>query len=130
MPAAAAITLADGQATPVNHTFNPRIFVGPGETVLINDEALTSAGQMKLTLGFSAASQARPTNRVKVRFSMPVEQTVNGVTSVAYTARFDGDIVLPEQMTLDQRKNMAAYVANALSNATIKGYTSALDPMY
>lgn len=130
MPSAASITLADGQATPVNHTFSPRISVGPGSTTLINDEALTSAGQMKLTLGFSAASAARTSNRVKIRFEMPTETTVNGVTSVAYTARFIGDVILPEQMTAVERANMAAYMKNALANAVVAGYTSTLDPMY
>jgi hypothetical protein len=130
MPSASTISLDDGQSTPVSHDFAPRVQVGPENILLINDEADTSAGQMKLQLGFSAASSKRPTNRVKVSFTYPVEQTVDGVVRVAYTARFNGEVVLPEEMTQAQRDDMAAFIGNALSHATVAGYVSDLDPMF
>lgn len=130
MPTASTIVLADGQATPVNHNFAPRAQVGPGNTTLVNDEASTSAGSMKLSLGFSSANSARKTNRVKISFVQPTEQTVDGVVRVAYAARFSIDIVMPEEMTLDERKDLGAFLKNALANSVVQGYITTLDPMY
>jgi hypothetical protein len=45
------------------------------------------------------ASSGRTTNRVKIQFHMPVEHTVDGVVKVAYTARFFGEFILPEELT-------------------------------
>lgn len=129
MPSAATITLADGQVTPVNHNFEP-ISVTPERSVLVNRESSTSAGQMQLIVGLSPAKSGRKTNRVNVRFNLPVEHTVDGIVKVAYVARLTCDVVLPEEMTQAQRDDMAAYVKNALSNAVVNGIISDLDPLY
>lgn len=129
MPSASSISLNDGQATPVSHSFDP-LSVTPRNTVLVNREAATSAGQMQLILGLNPASSQRPTNRVSVRFNMPTEHVVDGVTKVSHTARFSSDAVLPEQMTQAERDNFAAFVGNAITNAIVSGYSSDLDPMY
>lgn len=128
MPSASAIVLAD--STPANHTFTPRNKVGPELTILSNGESSTSAGAMNLQLGYDAAKPNRKTNRVSIRFNYPVEHTVDGVVRVAYTARFVGDIILPEEMTAAERGHLAAYIQNMFANSVIKGYVSTLDPMY
>lgn len=129
MPSASTITLADGQATPVTHDFVP-MSVTPGRTVLVNRESDTSAGQMQLIVGFDPAKVSRKTNRVSIRFNLPVEQTVDGVVKVAYVARFSADVVLPEEMTQAQRDDLAAYIKNALADSVVNGIISDLDPIY
>lgn len=131
MPSATTITLADGQATPVNHDFVP-VSVNPGQAVFVNRDSTTSAGQMELILQFDRAKSGRKTDRVKFRFNMPVEATdsTTGLTYVAHTARFSCDIILPDEMTTAERADMAAYVANACAHAVLNGYISDLDPVY
>jgi hypothetical protein len=76
------------------------------------------------------ASSGRTTNRVKIQFHMPVEHTVDGVVKVAYTARFFGEFILPEELTQAQRDDFAAYCKNALADTVLNGYLSDLDPAY
>lgn len=131
MPSASTLNINDGQATPVSHAFAPRSQVGPGNTVLVNDEASTSAGQWKISLGFSSANGSRKTDRVKIGMSMPIEATdADGITRVAYTPRFSCDVVLPEEMTQAERDDLAAFAANVIADTVINAYISDLDPMY
>jgi hypothetical protein len=129
MPSASTVSIYDGQATPVSHDFVP-LSVTPSRTVLVNRESDTSAGQMQLIVGLDPAKSGRKTNRVNIRFNFPVEHTVDEVVQVAYTARFSGDFVLPEEMTQAQLDDFAAYCKNALADAVINGYLSDLDPMW
>lgn len=129
MPSASTISIYDGQATPVAHDFEP-LTVTPSQAVLVCKESDTAAGQMQIIAGFSPASANRSTDRVNLRFNMPVEYTVDGVTAVLHTARFNGDFVLPELLSQADRDNFAAYVANAVANAVLNGYISDRDPIY
>lgn len=129
MPSASTISLNDGQATPVSHDFTPNQ-ISPNSSTFVDKDSTTSAGQKKLILTFSPASVSRQTTRVGVRFAMPIEQTVDGVTSVAYTARFNGDVVIPDQMTQAQRDDLAAFISNALAHTVVSGSISDLDPVY
>lgn len=129
MPSATTIALLDGAATPVSHDFEP-LSVTPQNTVLVNRESQTSAGQLQLIVGLRPANGSRKTNRVNVRFNYPVEHLVDGVYEVAYTARFSGDVVIPEQMTQAERDDLGAYIKNALADAVVNGVVTDLDPMY
>jgi hypothetical protein len=129
MPTASAIVLNDGQATPVAHTFQPNQ-ITPQLAVFTNRDSVTSAGQMTLELGFSPASSKRSTERLSVRFNLPIEATVDGVTAVAYTARFLSDIIIPDSMTASQRADLAAFISNAVSDAIVQGMVTDLDPVY
>lgn len=127
MATAANIVLAD--STPTNHTFVP-IVAGPGLT--IHEEqglAQTPSGNLQLTSSLDVANSKRPTDRIKFQLVYPVEQTVDGVTSVAYTARAFVEAAVPVQMTVLQRTHLAALVASAASNAVVKLYYNR-QPMY
>lgn len=129
MPSASNIVLADGQVTPVNHTFEPKRIAA--DTAVFSDrDAATSAGQKQLILGFSATSANRKTDRATMRISMPIEQVVDGVTVVAYTARISCDVVIPESMTQAQRDDLAAFFKNAAADAVVQGMITNLDPVY
>jgi hypothetical protein len=129
MPSATTIALYDGQGTPVSHDFEP-VSVTPANSLLVNRDADTSAGQMQLIVGLSPANGSRKTNRVNLRFNMPIEHTVDGVVRVAYTARAICEFVLPEEMTQANRDDFAAYIKNATADAVISGVISDLDPLY
>jgi hypothetical protein len=129
MPTASAISIDDGAATPVAHTFVP-VSITPKNSVFKDKDSVTSAGQKELVLGFSPSSASRGTTRATLRFNMPVEQVVDGVTVVAYTARFQSDIVIPETMTQAQRDDFGAFIKNAFSDAVVQGMIQDLDPVY
>jgi hypothetical protein len=129
MPSASSITLADGQATPVNHTFDP-LSVTPSQSLLVDKSSVTSGGMNQLIVGLDPSKSSRRTNRVSIRFNMPIEQTVSGVTEVAYTARFSADVILPDQMTQAERDDMGAFIKNALSDSVVNAIITDLDPLY
>lgn len=123
------LSINDGAATPVAHSFAPER-VTPDLSTFTERTAGSSAGYIRLGVGFSPAASNRPTNRIDINLDLPVLQTVNGVSTVAYVGRFKGYFVVPDQMTAAERANLHAYVANALANATVKGVVKDLDPMY
>lgn len=129
MPQASTIILADGQATPVNHNFVP-LSVSPKQAIFTDRSSVTSAGNNQLVLEFDPARAGRRTNHVRVRMSYPVEHVVDGVTKVAYTARFDGKVILPEELTSAQRDDVLAFIQNALAHTDVAGYVTSLEPVY
>jgi hypothetical protein len=123
------LSINDGAATPVAKSFAPER-VAPELSTFTERTAASSAGFLRLGVSYSAASSKRATNRVDISFDYPVLQSVNGVNSVAYTARFKGQFVIPDVMTAAERANLQAFVANAMSNAAVKAVVKDLDPMY
>ena len=124
-----ALTINDGAATPVAKTFSPER-VTPELTTFTERTASSSAGFARLGIGFSPASSKRATNRIDISLDLPVLQTVNGVSSVAYVGRFKGYFVVPDVMTASERANLAAYVANALDATSVRAVIKDLDPLY
>lgn len=124
-----SLSINNGAATPVAKSFAPER-VAPENTVFTERSAAVSAGFTRLAIRYSAASAKRASNRVDVDLDLPVLTTVNGVSTVAYTGRFKGYFVLPDQMTAAERADMHAFVANGLNNAVIKGVIKDLDPLY
>lgn len=129
MPIATTITLNDGQATPVAHDFDPRRR-DPEGSVFVNGDSATSAGAMSLVIGLSSASANRRTDKGTVRFAMPVEDTVDGITSVRGIARHRGENVLPDDLTTQERADFYAYVSNLYASAAVSALLKDLNPQY
>lgn len=123
------LTINNGAATPVAKTFSPER-VSPDLSTFVERTAGVAAGFTRLSLGFSPASSKRATNRVDVKLDFPVLSVVNGVSTVAYTARFNGSFVVPDVMTAAERADFAAFVANSLDNTQIRAVVKDLDPLY
>lgn len=124
-----ALTINDGAASPAAKTFSPER-VAPELSTFTERSASASAGYVRLGVAFSPASSKRATNRVDISLDLPVLQTVNGVSSVAYVGRFKGYFVVPDVMTSAERANLVAFVANALDNAQVRAVIKDLDPLY
>jgi len=124
-----ALTIDNGAATPVAKTFSPER-VAPELSTFTERSSASSAGFVRLGIQFSPASSKRATNRIDVSLDLPVLQTVNGVSSVAYVGRFKGYFVVPDVMTQAERWDLHAFAANALANTTVKAVVRDLDPMY
>jgi hypothetical protein len=127
MPTAANIVVND--SVPVAHTYEP-ISVLPERTRLVDKTSSTSAGFGVIQVGLSESRSNRPTNRVSLKFSVPTEQTVDSVTTVAYTARCNADFILPEQMTQVEREDFITMFGGIVIDPLVFNYIADLDPMY
>jgi hypothetical protein len=127
MPVPAIITIAN--ETPTNMDFRP---VRIGEMSTLIGTSVTNAGNPQVILGYSFASVNRKTDRIPVRFNLPREVTDvdTGTTSVADTARFVGEFIIPDTWTETERGHFHAYVDNLIGHATVKGYVKSRDPFY
>lgn len=123
------LSINNGAGTPVAKSFAPEQ-VAPGSSTFTERTATSSSGFIRLGVGFSPANSQRPTTRVDLSLDLPIQQTVNGITSTAYTGRFKGYFVIPDSMTAAERADLAAFVANALDNAQIRAVVKDLDPLY
>lgn len=125
----APVVVYDGKATPVAQTFHPER-VAPELSTFVERTSGVSAGYKRISIGFSPASTKRPTNRIDVSFDFPVLGTTNGVSTVAYVARFKGYFVIPDTMTAAERKDFFALGWNALNTSPLTGVVRDLDPLY
>lgn len=134
MPAFAAITINDGQASPGAHTFNPvsndnGIYVWQDQTGGVALGYLTITYQ-KSVPGPVKPGQASDASRVwrhKLTVAVPTMETLGtndaGLTpppTVACIHRGSMEFIQPERGTNSVRKDMTAYCANLLGHATIK----------
>lgn len=145
MPARANITINDGQATPVAHTFNP---AEDGDLDIFEDKSGGIAiGFPLITVRFRRPSQ--PTNgsasnanqrvyRVQVNVSVPTLESTSAATgtgippapTVAYVCRCNMEWMLPERSTLANRKDLRAYVYNLMANADFQKVVQDLEAFW
>lgn len=127
MTAMAALTLADGQATPVNHTFG---VVGKDQQGIAR-WADRSGG---VALGFPQISFVlkNPTSgsrnyRLSAKVVVPVLEQTSASTATgiqpaptkAYEMIGNIEMVLPERSTQAQRKDLLAYMKNFLASTAV-----------
>lgn len=129
MPQAAAIVLADGQATPVNVTFSPER-VSPDLSTFSDKSGGVAIGFKRLTLSTLFTNSKRKVNRSRLAVDLPVISVVNGVSVVAYTLRANVELILPDAATDANRKDLYAYLYNGLNHALVKPALRDLDPLY
>lgn len=125
MPAASSISIND--ATPTAHVFVP-VSVSPQLSLFRNvADAAISGSEEQIGLSLSRANANRATNKVKLTFAMPFEQTVDGQVIVRSTARFTGEWTLPDDMSATERGHFAALVKNSVAQADIEDYVTDLE---
>lgn len=123
MPAVADIVLADGATTPVNHTFNPT--KKDGNLLTYQDKVIgVAAGFPTLTLGNRLPTGKNGNYKTSARIRVPVLETAatssSGFTpgpTVAYSLNANVDVVIPERATLQERKDLHAYLKNLCAHA-------------
>lgn len=128
MPAATNISIND--ATPTAHVFVP---VGKsGNVVNYRNvaDATISAAEETLSLSLSRSNATRATDRVKITFSMPFEQTVDGEVTVRDVARFSGEFILPNTMTTTERADFQKIVSNGFDATDVAAHVTSLTPTW
>jgi hypothetical protein len=126
MAAIANIILADGQGSPVNHTFAP--VNQEGVSSLWND-AVTGvvAGFPLLRLKTNADSGESEVDKITFNIDVPILEALSAAASgftpgptVAYTLRFKAETIIPRRATQAQRDDIAAYAKNLMAHATVQ----------
>lgn len=119
----ADISLADGSATPVTHTFKTKTSSG---RVAVWEDRVTG-----IPVGYSKLSCETKDNdtvrRVKFSIAIPTLEAVAGANgqgftpaaTVAYVHRFNGEFLLPQRGVLQNRRDILAFVKNALANSVL-----------
>ena len=126
----AAITINDGQATPVATTFSVESEENGNVYTFAERSAGIALGFRRLTLSTKLAKGAVQNTRSRFDVTLPVLSVVNGVSQVAYTCRATVDVTLPVACTDANRKDLHAFVVNGLQHALVRGAIRDLDPVY
>jgi len=135
MGAVSTIAINDGATTPVERSFVPTrespegfVYLDKSSGVVVTYNKLVVATKLP-----NASSTGEKNFRVKLQVHTPIGEVLPAnpsLTRLAYTLRFSGEYVLPERSSEQERKHIAALVANAANHAMIKGLVTSLDGQY
>lgn len=134
MAAIAALTLADGAATPVNHTFSPVKVDSNGVAKWHDKSGGIALGYPIVTLSVREPTKGSRAFKVQGKVVLPVLEVTSPSTATgiqpaptkAYDVMCNVEIVLPERASLQERKDAFAYLKNFLANAV---FTSAVNDL-
>lgn len=127
----ANIILADGQATPVDHTFAPTQDAKNGNSIFLDRSGGIAAGYPTMVINlrepdpaFTVRKDASRLFKSDVRIIVPTLETISnnsaGYTpapSAAYACMGRLQMFMPERSTTQERKNLQAYMRNWLAHA-------------
>lgn len=147
MPALAALTINDGKATPVAHTFSPVRLDAKGVATFFDRSGGIAIGFPRLTFSLrepdgnvSAGSDSGKKRNYKSIFTIdvPTMESTSAATgtgiapapTVAYVHSSRTEFLLPERGTLAERKDLFAYHTNGINNATIASALQNLEAFY
>lgn len=144
MPAFAAMTINDGQGTPVAHTFNP---IKIESNVAVHQDQSGGVPIGFLNFNISLRSPVTPQGgqasinarvyRCVLSVDKPVLETLgtsgSGYTpppTVAYVCRGKAEFIFPERCVAQDRKDIRAYMYNALNLTYVKNVVEDLQAIY
>lgn len=145
MPQMVSQTLADAQATPVNHTFAPNGRDDKGTFWLLDRSQENAIGYWKMSIEFkepapasAGASSKDRSYRVRIGLHEPVMETIGNSTvsgvlpapTVAYVPRTFLEFVIPERSTLLDRQNLRKMAWLTLNLSQIASIVENLDRPY
>lgn len=128
MSTQANLVLADGQSTPVNHTFSAR---GADLNLAVWKDISggIGLGVPSITLSYKETDGTNGAWRCEARFVLPVMEVISGsdggytpVPKVAYKMFGKMEFIAPSRSTVQNRKDLKAYMANFLA-ATVASET-------
>lgn len=137
MPAFTALTINDGLATPVAHTFAQKTLIGTEATYVDRISGIT-VGYPSIVVNSMPPTKTSRLAKVRMKVVMPVLEVVNastynGITPAptkAYDLTFDAMFFLPERCTLAQRKDILAFAKNLLANALTTSLVETQETIY
>jgi hypothetical protein len=129
MPAIAALTVNDGATTPVAHTFNPVTTNGAGASWADRSPSI-AAGFRTISHEVAPPNGNRTVHRITMGFKNPTVVTVGTVDQVARYSSAQVILNIHPDSTLQERKDLLAYVANSLGIASVKLSVENIEPFY
>lgn len=129
MPAIAALSVNDGLASPVAHTFSPVSTTGAKATWADRSPTIP-AGFRTISHELLEPNGNRTVYRPVLGYMIPTVATVNGVDTVVRYNSAKVELNIHPESTLQDRKDLLAYVANSLGLATVKTSVENLEPFY
>lgn len=138
MSAISSITLADGQATPVSHTFAPLAITGTlAEWVDRASGIAIGYPTLSVNLRRPLKNEAR-VYKATVKIVAPVLEVTSPSTATgiqpaptkAFDLVFNGEFLLPERATKLQKADIIAYAKNLMANAVMKSLIEDLETVY
>nr|QDH91443.1 MAG: hypothetical protein H1Rhizo277660_000002 [Leviviridae sp.] len=127
MTAIAALALADGQSTPVSHTFSPVNIDQTGVAKWADRSSGIALGFPTVTFSMRQPTKASRVYRVTAKVNLPVLEQTSASTATgiqpaptkAYDLLCNMEFILPERSTLAQRNDLLAYVKNYLASTAV-----------
>lgn len=129
MPAIAALSINDGLASPVAHTFSPVTTTG-SKAKWADRSPSIPAGYRTISYELAEPSGNRTVNKLTWGFMSPTVATVDGSDTVVRYNSAQVILNLHPESTLQERKDILAYVANCLDLATMKSSVENIEPFY
>lgn len=138
MSAIAPLTLNDGAAVAVAHTFNPAPDVMSNLAKWVDRSGGIQLGYPMITFSLRQPTKASRANKISVKVVTPILEvtspsTASGIQpapTLAYNVMISTDIVLPERSTLQQRKDCFAYFKNFMAHAVMTAAVENGEPVY
>jgi hypothetical protein len=132
MAAATTVSINDGQATPVAHSFVPARKNGNIVTWEERTTAHTPLGFFTISMSQSPATASSPVQRSKVQLVVPLESqdADTGIYSYDKVMRANIEVILPTTAVDAERDDMSAYVRNLAAHAVFRSMLEDSDPAY
>ncbi len=138
MSAIAALTIADGKATPVTRTFAPVNIDSQGVARFADRSGGIAIGFPMISQSLRAPANGAKNYRLTVKVVVPVlEQTspstatgIQPAPTKAYDMAFTGEFIMPERSVLADRKDLLAFVKNYLANAVVTAAVNDFESIY
>jgi len=129
MPAIAALSINDGQATPVAHSFSPVTTDGSKAQWADRSPAIPS-GFLTISHEVLPPSGSRTTHKLQSGFMTPSVATVDSVDKVVRYSSAQVTLNVHPDATLQERKDLLAYIKNFLDDSSVETSVYNLEPFY
>lgn len=138
MSAIAPLTIADGKATPVTHTFSPVNIDQQGVARFADRSGGVAIGYPVISQSLRAPVKGSRNYRLTAKVVVPVlEQTspstatgIQPAPTKAYDLAFNCEFILPERSSAADRKDILAYAKNYLANAVMTNAVIDFESIY
>lgn len=138
MSAFASIILADGAATPVNHTFSPVTIDGAGVAKLADRSTGIPIGFPVVTMSIRSPSKTSRNFKVVAKVVVPTLEVTSPSTATgiqpaptkAYEHFGELSFILPDRGTEAERANVLAYVKNLIASSVFSDAVKKFETIY
>lgn len=138
MGAIAIMNLNDGATVPVSHAFNPQPDVMSNQARWVDRVGGIALGFPTVSLTMRMPTKASRAYKVVAKIVTPVLEVTSPTTTtgiqpgptLSYNLIANVDFVIPERSSLQQRKDLLAFLRNYLAHAVITSAVQDFDPVY